>query len=71
MLKGVFGDRHSRIITLQRRKKQQHVRNVDTGANPDTIAKPYGYVTCLSLAGASILSLNVGGLDVPVVRQCT
>lgn len=52
-------------------KKQHHVRNVVTGVNSDTIAKPYGYVTRLSLGGESILSSSAGGSSVQSVCLCT
>ena len=70
-LKGVFGDRYSRVITLRRQKKQQSVLGVGSGVPPDTIVKLFECVIYLPLVGASFLSLNVGELNVPGANQCT
>lgn len=69
-LKGVFGDRHSRIIVLHRRKKQQYAPAVVNVARQGTIVKRFGCEICQWLAGASILSLSAGELNVPIAHQC-
>ena len=69
-LKGVFGDRYSRVISLRRRKKQPSVLVVGIGVRPDTIVKYYECVIYPSRVGAFILSLNVGGLSARRVYRC-
>ena len=71
MLKGVFGDRYCRMITLRRRKKRPSVPAVGIDVNPDMIVKRYEYVTSLSLVGAFIWNSSVGELSAPCVHRCT
>ena len=59
-LKGVFGDRHARILKLRRRKKQPSVRTVLTAAEGVTTNGSCGYVIPLLPGGGSTWSLNAG-----------
>lgn len=69
-LKGVFGDRYARVITLRRRKKRPCVHAVATAAEAVTTNGPARSATCRWRGCASIWSSSAGGFAVRGARAC-
>ena len=69
-LKGIFGDRHARVIQLKRRKKQLPVHTVVTDAGDVMTRRSCGYAICRWPAGASTWSSNAGESVVRGAMAC-
>lgn len=67
---GVFGDRYSRVIHLERRKKQPFVHAVDTNALADMTSMCTERGICQSPDGGYIWNLSGGEFIAQGVEKC-
>jgi hypothetical protein len=70
-LKGVFGDRFARVITLRRRKKRLGARAAAIVAEAAMTSAPSGSATLVSPTGVSTLNLSAGGCGALGVAPCS
>ena len=70
-LTGVPGDRHARVVHLQRQKKVVSVRAAGFGVTADMTERPAMFATWGLGDGGSISSLNGGASTASGVRRCT